>query len=251
MEQYRPAGFQVLPTVVKNLLIINGIFFLAMIAMEKFGIDLQNILGLHYFPSKAFKPYQLITYMFMHHDFWHIFFNLFAVWMFGAAIENFWGPKRFLIYYLVTGIGAALLHYLILYFEIRPVLSLFNELAINPDSQLLQLFLSHNPDLAAGCDPVTVDCVKNNFLNAPVIVGASGALFGLLLAFGWMFPNSTIYIYFAIPVKAKYFVILYGVIEIVSGVTNFSGDKVAHFAHIGGMLFGLILLKIWKIRRLN
>jgi membrane associated rhomboid family serine protease len=255
MEQYRPSGFQVLPPVVKNLLIINGIFFLATIVLERtFHIDLVDILGLHYFSSQKFHPYQIISYMFMHGGFGHIFFNMFALWMFGSAIENYWGPKRFLSYYLITGIGAAILHYVIFFFKIRPEMEVLNNYIFSPDDGTLQALIARFPDLQDVAGRITVDYIqelKVQILNQPVIVGASGALFGLLLAFGMMFPNSRIYVYFAIPVKAKYFVIFYGLIELVSGVSASSGDNVAHFAHLGGMLFGFILLKIWNVRRMN
>ena len=279
MQQFQPRGFSFLPVVVKNLLIINGIFFLATIVFERtLHIDLIDILGLHFLTSEKFQPYQIISYMFMHGSFGHIFFNMFALWMFGSAIENFWGPKRFLIYYLITGIGAALLHYTIVYFQIRPVMDMINNFTVDPTNDGLlsflnssyfqgglegipekfQIFRSHynallvsNPTEAMSLAVEFMHSYKEAFLNAPVIVGASGALFGLLLAFGMMFPNSVIYLYFAIPIKAKWFVILYGAIELFSGVSNTSGDNVAHFAHLGGMLFGFILIKLWKIKRVN
>ena len=280
MQQFQPRGFSYLPVVVKNLLIINGIFFLATIVFERtLHIDLIDYLGLHFLPSEKFQPYQLISYMFMHGGFSHILFNMFAVWMFGSAIENFWGPKRFLIFYLVTGIGAALIHYLIVYFyQMRPVLDIINTFNANPTNDGLlsflysnnfqgglegipekfQVFRTHynallvtNPTEAMNLAVEFMQSYKVAFLNAPVIIGASGALFGLLLAFGMMFPNSVIYIYFAIPLKAKYFVIIYGLIELVSGVYNSSSDNIAHFAHLGGMLFGFILIKLWKIKRIN
>jgi membrane associated rhomboid family serine protease len=253
MQQFQPRGFSFLPVVVKNLLIINGIFFLATIVFDRtLHTDLIDILGLHYISSEKFQPYQFITYMFMHGSLGHIFFNMFAVWMFGSAIENLWGPKRFLIYYLITGIGAALIHYTIVYFELRPVISVLDAYINDPSSvnlanlqQLSLLKISGIPNLSEVLE------IKSQILNQPVIVGASGALFGLLLAFGMMFPNSVIYLYFAIPVKAKWFVIGYGAIELFSGVSKFSGDNVAHFAHLGGMLFGFLLIKLWKIKRIN
>lgn len=271
-DQYRPTGFRVLPPVVKNLLIINILFFLATFALgNAMDIDLTDILGLHYFGAEKFKPYQFITYMFMHGGFWHLFFNMFALWMFGNALENVWGPKRFLIYYFVTGIGAALLHYVIFYFELRPLLEAINIYLANPGAEQLQEFLNGG-NIYQGYTPlqtfiteynslINLDAVKANqlsvdfittykidLLNQPVVVGASGAVFGILLAFGMMFPNTLIYIYFAIPIKAKWFVIIYGALELISGVSNMQGDNVAHFAHLGGMLFGFILIMIWKKR---
>lgn len=275
MDQYRPTGFRILPPVVKNLLIINGLFFLATLATgTKFGFDLTDMLGLHYFQAEKFRPYQFITYMFMHGGLMHILFNMFALWMFGNAIENIWGPKKFLIYYIITGIGAAITHYIVFYFEISPVMAAIDTFLNNPTPESLNVFLNsgyfkitsvemqdnfnifreqYNQLLFA--DPtsalqMSVDFIsqyKIDFLNAPVVVGASGAVFGILLAFGMMFPNSLIYVYFAIPIKAKYFVIIYGAIELFSGVYD-TGSNVAHFAHLGGMIFGYLLLLYWKKR---
>jgi membrane associated rhomboid family serine protease len=275
MEQFRPTGFRILPPVVKNLLIINGLFFLATIATgTKFGFDLTDMLGLHYFAADKFKPYQIITYMFMHGGFAHVFFNMFALWMFGNALENIWGPRKFLTYYIITGIGAAITHYVVFYFEISPVLAAINDYLNSPSPEKLNLFLnsgyfkitsvevqdsfnlfrneyndllSTNPTKALQLSLDFISEYKVDFLNAPVVVGASGAVFGILLAFGMIFPNALIYIYFAIPIKAKYFVILYGAIELFSGVFN-TGSNVAHFAHLGGMVFGYFLLLFWKKR---
>lgn len=275
MEQFRPTGFRILPPVVKNLLIINGLFFLATVATgTRYGFDLTDILGLHYFAAEKFKPYQIITYMFMHGGFAHIFFNMFALWMFGNALENIWGPKKFLIYYLITGIGAAITHYVVFYFEISPVLHAIDNYLNEPSPENLNIFLNSgyfkitSPELndsfnyfrdqynslvnvnPARATQLSLDFIseyKTEFLNAPVVVGASGAVFGILLAFGMIFPNALIYLYFAIPIKAKYFVILYGAIELFSGVFN-KGSNVAHFAHLGGMVFGYFLLIYWKKR---
>jgi membrane associated rhomboid family serine protease len=165
---------------------------------------------------------------------------MFALWMFGNVLENVWGPQRFLNYYLVTGIGAGITHLIIAY--IRIVYSGYElspdqfEMVFNEGFQVLQSGRNYS-DPAMG--------FYNIVLNVPT-VGASGAVFGILLAFGMMFPNSLIYIYFAFPIKAKYFVILYGVIELISGISNRPGDNVAHFAHLGGMLFGFALIMYWK-----
>jgi len=240
MQQFRPGGFSVLPMVVKNLLIINGLFFLATIALESMGIDLYKSLALYYPTSKQFGIWQFVSYMFMHGGFSHILFNMFALWMFGNVLENVWGPKRFLNYYLITGIGAGITHLVIAYFRIA-----FNEYSLSPD----QFDLIYNEGfnvLQSGknySDPAMG--FYNIVMNVPT-VGASGAVFGILLAFGMMFPNSLIYVYFAIPVKAKYFVIFYGLIELVSGISNRPGDNVAHFAHLGGMVFGFFMIMYWK-----
>lgn len=232
-EQYRPSSFNLLPEVVKNLLIINGIFYLiTLLAESKFGINLSDILGLHWVQSSAFRPYQLVTYMFMHGNFSHILLNMFALWMFGSNIENYWGPKRFLIYYMVTGLGAAVTHFAVLYFtQIQPAVS-----------QLMS-FSGQLPDIEIE------GALQNYYDSIPAVVGASGAVFGLLLAFGMMFPNQLIYLYFFIPIKAKYFVILYGLIELYGGIANSEFDNVAHFAHLGGMLFGFLLIKNWQKKR--
>jgi membrane associated rhomboid family serine protease len=275
--EYRPSAFKLLPEVVKNLLIINGIFFLATVLLEKQGLDLADTLGLHYFASDKFRPYQLITYMFMHGNFMHILFNMFALWMFGAPVENVWGGKRFLTFYIFTGLGAALTHYAVVYFTLQPGLDFINDYIAHPDVDKLQSFFnsdvfksfsseelnSHgnefirnfnnllNSDHAAAIR-LSVDYMQQfriDFLNAPVVVGASGAVFGVLLAFGMIFPNTILYLYFAIPVKAKYAVIGFGLIELFSGVANIQGDNVAHFAHLGGLLFGFILIQYCKFNR--
>ncbi|MBQ8761193.1 MAG: rhomboid family intramembrane serine protease [Bacteroidales bacterium] len=223
MSDFRPSGFSVLPTVVKNLLIINVLFFLATIACDMvLRIDLSDYLGLHYIGASDFQPYQLVTYMFMHGNFAHLFFNMFALWMFGNTLENIWGPNRFLLFYFVCGIGAGLVQELVQYIQYVTTLQGYENVRIAAN-QIIPM---------------------SEYLNLLTTVGASGAVYGILLAFGMMFPNSTLYIYFAIPIKAKWFVIIYGVIELFSGFT--SVDNVAHFAHLGGMLFGLILILYWK-----
>lgn len=222
-NQFRPQGFSILPLVVKNLLIINGIFFLATITMEYvWHIDLAQYLGLHYIGASDFRPYQFVTYMFMHGSFSHLFFNMFALWMFGNAIENAWGPKRFLLFYFVCGIGAGVTQEIVQYIHLTSTLEGYDSVRI------------------AANQVVTVD----EYLNMLTTVGASGAVYGILLAFGMTWPNSRIYIYFAIPIKAKWFVILYGLLELFSGFRGI--DNVAHFAHLGGMIFGLILILYWR-----
>ncbi|MCH5244165.1 MAG: rhomboid family intramembrane serine protease [Lentimicrobiaceae bacterium] len=214
-DNYRIQGFSFLPPVVKNLLILNFLFFLADISLATRGIDLSRWLGLHYFTAENFYPFQFITYMFMHGNFSHLFFNMFALWMFGYALENYWGGKRFLFYYLVTGIGAGLIQSGVQAWELVPVMQRY--------------------------DPVSVQHYVNNI----VTVGASGAVFGILLAFGMCFPNVPIYLYFFIPIRAKWFVIIYGLIELFAGIGG-NVDGVAHFAHVGGMLFGFLLILYWK-----
>lgn len=238
-EQYRPNKFSYLPLVVKNLLIINGLFFLATLAMENQGIHLEEKLGLYFPLSENFQPYQLVTYMFMHGGFMHLFFNMFALWMFGNTLENLWGPKRFLIYYMVTGIGAALIQMAVTYFRIMPLMDQIS-------AETLNVVLTNGSGLVPQAELFAANELYT-MINMPT-VGASGSVFGILLAFGMLFPNTLLYIYFAIPIKAKWFVIAYGAMELFSGIANNPGDNVAHFAHLGGMLFGFILIKIWQKR---
>jgi len=276
MSQYRPTGFRMLPPVVKNLLIINTLFFLAMMSLEKTGIDLTAILGLHYPGATDFKVWQIISYMFMHGGFAHILFNMFALWMFGSVLENVWGPKKFLSFYMITGIGAGITYIIWIHFVISPQLTLINNVIGGPTIDNLSALVSQHRfvvsqysgaiwsdfiqfkdsvnafqlnqqnHLAAQKIVTFLSEYRAYFLNQHVVVGASGAIFGLLLAFGMMFPNSLIYVYFAIPVKAKWFVLLYGAMELFSGVYNRPGDNVAHFAHLGGMLFGFLIIMYWK-----
>lgn len=277
-ERYSPSGFGFLPPVVKNIIIINGLFFLATLVLgNTMRIDLTDYLGLHYFASQKFVPYQFITYMFMHDplSFGHIFFNMFALWMFGSVLEQVWGPKKFLLYYIVTGIGAAIVHYVVFYLQISPVLSSIDSFIANPTVSALQQFASTHQfavrdssgeiyqafevfkqnfatlqqepgNMQAMQESVNfMTAYREYFLNLPVVIGASGAIYGLLLAFGMLFPNSMIYLYFFIPMKAKWFVIIFGLFELGSGFLD-SGSNVAHFAHLGGMLFGFFMIIYWK-----
>lgn len=267
-----------MPTVVKNLLIINIlVFLLQIVSQQLFGFRLEDKLGLHYFGSQEFRPWQFLTYMFLHGGFGHIFFNMFALWMFGYMLENVWGPKRFLIYYLLTGFGAAALHYFVIYLEISPVVATINEILNNPSAErilafsqehrfaisqysgeIYNEFLDYKKDVSAlMINPGNREAMqaalnflvdyREHFLSLPNVIGASGAVFGILLAFGMMFPNTYIYLYFFFPIKAKWFVILYGAIELIYGFTG-SGSNVAHFAHLGGMVFGFFLIMYWKKR---
>jgi len=237
---HRPSSFSQLPEIVKNLLIINGLFFLATISLESYGINFTKWFALHQFQSQDFMPHQLITHLFMHGNFTHLLFNMFALWMFGKTLENVWGGKRFLTYYMITGIGAAFVHLGVSQYEI---LSLQSQISPNELSNLLE----NGGGLLANFQNYSYPIMGklNLLINTPT-VGASGAVFGILLAFGMLFPNTLLYIYFAIPVKAKYFVIIYGIMELYAGISNNPTDNVAHFAHLGGMLFGFILLKYWQ-----
>jgi membrane associated rhomboid family serine protease len=250
--------------------------FVAQIVTEKsFGIQLEESLGLHYPASMAFRPWQFITYMFLHGNFGHLFFNMFALWMFGYALENIWGPKRFLFYYLVTGVGAALVHYMVIYLEINPTVVMLDALIADPSAPAIFEFINQHAlqinqfsgdiyiqsqkfgaalqDLASNPENRQALQTARNFLvdyreyfmSLPNVIGASGAVFGILLAFGMLFPNTLIYIYFFFPIKAKYFVIIYGLIELFYGFTG-AESNVAHFAHLGGMIFGFLLILYWK-----
>lgn len=276
MNQIRPGSYSILPDVIKNLLIINGLFFLAQMTFETvYNIRLEDLLGLRYVAADAFKPYQIITYMFLHDDFGHLFFNMFALWMFGATMENHWGPKKFLIYYLVTGIGAAIVHYIVVYFQMAPSINEVNNLISNPTlpnfheflssvnfevrSYEMQEHLSKALKVVQSATDVNVkqtiidfaSIYKTDYLNAPNVIGASGAVYGVLLAFGMTFPNSLIYIYMIIPLKAKYFVIIYGAIELYLGFSNNMNSNIAHFAHLGGMVFGIFLILYWRKKSRN
>lgn len=220
--------FSAIPVVTKNIIIINFIMWVATIVFKGQEINLTNIFGLHFFKAPDFNPVQLFTYMFMHDtsSFGHIFFNMFAVFMFGRTLELVWGAKRFLFYYIVTGLGAAVVQEITWYISLSDLMS----------SGITQINLN-------GVSIISLQ----EYLNLHITIGASGAVFGILLAFGMIFPNVPLFIMFIpIPVKAKYFVIFYGLAELFLGVSSFSGDNVAHFAHLGGMLFGLILILIWR-----
>ncbi|MFO7789938.1 MAG: rhomboid family intramembrane serine protease [Bacteroidales bacterium] len=246
MMQYRSSPFSNLPPVVKNLLLINIAMFLLLVLVQMiYKVDLNMYLGLYQPQSEAFKPYQLVTHMFMHGGLAHIFFNMFALFMFGRVLEQVWGGKRFLTYYLVTGFGAALLHMLVGYLQVQNLLSDL------PADALDKVKTEGLEALRAGKNYSHPAMAKlNAALNTPTI-GASGAVFGLLLAFGMLFPDARLMLLFPpIPIRAKYFVIGYGVLELYLGLTQ-QGSNVAHFAHLGGMLFGIILIYLWKKGQFN
>lgn len=218
-----------MPTITKNLIIINVLLFFGGIVAAKYGLDLNNYLGLHFFLADDFNLAQLFTYMFMHSGFDHIFFNMFAVWMFGRVLEQVWGPKRFLFYYILCGVGAGLVQELVQYIHYVTELSAYD--SVNMGGMIIPM---------------------KEYLNYMTTVGASGAVYAILLAFGMLFPNNSIFIFpLPFPIKAKYFVIGYAVIELVLGISNNAGDNVAHFAHLGGMIFGFILIMYWKKKSNN
>jgi membrane associated rhomboid family serine protease len=260
-QSYRPSGFNILPPVVKNLLIINAILYLAYeVFKRRFNIDLDDLLGLHYPSSPKYHWYQFFTYMFMHAGLEHIFFNMFALWTFGYVLENFWGPQRFLVYYLVTGLGAALVQVIYTYYQLHIIdaaiasldpeayLALAKKYYTGEEAIRIYEAMKTIPPIPGAMNVAVNELTAYRFFVEGVsTVGASGAVFGILLAFGMLFPNTELMmLFFPIPIKAKYFVILYGAIELFSGVYQAEGDFVAHFAHLGGMLFGFILIKIWQ-----
>ena len=259
------------PPVVKNIIYLNVIMFLATWVLNaKFNINLEDILAAHYFKSDLFRPYQLVTHMFMHGSIMHIFFNMFGLWMFGRILEKVWGSKRFFIYYFVTGLGAIGFNMLVQHFQLVHLQNVIHDYAANPNftdfSAIMEKYVA-NPSIG-------LEQFMNNFrynssnsqllsdsigllkqlyyetLNTGTI-GASGAVYGVLLAFGMLFPNTELMLIFPpIPIKAKWIVIIYGAIELYSGFTQ-SNSNIAHFAHLGGMLFGFILIKYWNSKRTN
>lgn len=209
---------------------------------------INDFLGLHYWASEKFNFAQLFTYMFLHGGFSHLFFNMFAVFMFGVIIERVWGSRRFLLFYIVSGVGAALVQESVWTYEFQPVLSALNsgEIAelIEVEGALRRFFTFPNIEQIR---PFHMVEMYNSLANSPLTVGASGAVFGILLAFGWLFPETRLYMLFIpVPIKARVFVAIYAVAELFLGVANFSGDSIAHFAHLGGMIFGAILILYWK-----
>ncbi|HOU01223.1 MAG TPA: rhomboid family intramembrane serine protease [Bacteroidales bacterium] len=230
-----------MPPVVKNIIMINILMLLAYYAAANvFSVNLNSTLGLYFPKSENFKPVQILTHMFMHANFWHLFFNMYALFIFGQVLENVWGPKRFLIYYLVCGLGAALTHESVIAYEYARLVN-----NITPDN--LELVLNEGSAYYEAGKVFSDSGMQSLqlLLNTPT-VGASGAVFGILLAFGVLFPNTQLMIIFPpIPIKAKYFVLIYGGIELFLAFTQ-PGSNIAHAAHLGGMLFGFILLRYWR-----
>ncbi len=234
-------GFFGLPPVVKNIILLNVIMWLADLTVRSvFGMDLTMMLGLYFPKSEHFLPLQLVSHMFMHGGFWHLFFNMYALYMFGQVLEQVWGPKRFFIYYMVCGLGAAFVHETVIMFQYESLMNV-----ISPDQ--LQLVLNDGAEYFNQGKVFSDETMKNLqlLLNTPT-VGASGAVFGILLAFGVLFPNTQLMLLIPpIPIKAKYFVLIYGAIEMYLAFKN-PGSNIAHAAHLGGMLFGYILIRYWR-----
>ena len=207
-----------MPPVVKNLLLINVLMYVISVITGNF---MYENFALFYFKSPFFKPFQLVTHMFMHGGFTHIFFNMYTLYIFGSVLERVWGSQKFLLYYFVTGIGAALLHLGVMYLQLQGYLAAANAGDLYATTQIQSLL----------CTPT---------------VGASGAIYGLLLAYGMLFPNNVMQLIFPpVALKAKWFVLIFGALELLLGLSG-RGGNVAHFAHLGGMIFGFFLILYWK-----
>lgn len=264
MTEFRPSRFEILPLVIKNLLIINVLVFLAQTTMKSGGlINMENVFGLHHLKSPLFQPWQIVTHLFLHGNFMHLLGNMFGLWMFGSVLEGLWGPRRFLTFYFVCGIGAGLLQLLFLLHDYQPLLNQFTELQMHPSSQGImdfynrfgigshtkEVFEKYGSDLGnqVNLHAIMSDVkeVKDSILNNATI-GASGAVFGILAAFVYLFPNTYLYFYFLVPIKAKWAGLAYFGYEIYSGVMNNPQDNIAHWAHIGGGLVGFLLVLTWN-----
>ena len=223
MYQYNRGGFFAnIPLVIRNIIIINAFMLILTMINREFMLER---FALFYPASPFFKPWQIVSHIFMHGNFGHLLFNMYSLWMFGSVLEQLWGPKKFLLYYLVTGLGAAALHMGVQWIEASSLVSKINENGVEAMQALTRYRM---------------------LMNTPT-VGASGAVYGILLAYGMLFPNNELRIIFLpIALKAKYFVIIFAVIELVLGLVG--GGNIAHFAHLGGMIFGFILVRYWRKR---
>ena len=224
MTQFRPGRFEILPMVIKNLLIINILIYLAQYTIPETTFNFNNVFALHTGQSDLFKPWQFFTYMFLHGGWYHVLGNMFALWMFGSTLENLWGPRRFLIFYIICGLGAALCHMAVLYYE---------------NESLIREFYSMDPSLQQQYHGNLVQILNRS------TKGASGAVFGCLAAFGYLFPNDYVYIYF-FPIKVKWFVVIYIGGELYLQFQNSAGDGIAHMAHLGGALIGFLMVYFSK-----
>jgi membrane associated rhomboid family serine protease len=251
-----------LTPMVKNLLLINVGIFLIQYLLQ---VDFVGIFGLRYFFAETFRPYQIFTHMFIHGGGWHLFTNMFALFIFGPTLERVWGSQRFLTFYLITGFGASLLYSGVHFFEIRQIENAMKAYVANPGPEEFNTFIvehasyaynhyfdfvnrfAENPDHSRYIQQSQKEAYELYAQQANIpMVGASGAIFGILMAFGLLFPNTQLMLLFPpIPIKAKYFVTFYGLYELYAGFGRVPGDNVAHFAHLGGMLFAFILIKMW------
>jgi len=240
-------NFKNLPIVTQRLIILNGLVFIftAFIAPP-----LGKLFALYYFDSVSFEPYQLVSHMFTHAGIGHIFFNMFALFMFGAPLERVWGPKKFLIFYFITGFGAVFLHQLVDFIQVRDLVSqltpgMQGTIAGEGVARFLSQILGQQVQDSLH-EPIQG---LLSIYNTPV-VGASGAVFGVLAGFAMLFPNTELMMLFVpFPIKAKYFVLIYAGVELFLGMSRFGGDNIAHFAHLGGALFGFLLVKYWNSQK--
>ncbi|MDN3668757.1 rhomboid family intramembrane serine protease [Echinicola jeungdonensis] len=258
--------FRSLTPVVKNLLLITiGVFVITSFFLK----DLQAWLALYYIESRRFMPFQLLTYMFMHADFWHLFSNMFGLFIFGPLLEQFLGPKKILILWMVCGIGSGVLYSGYTAYQMNQLDNQLESFYNNPDPEMFNQFVSENrhmfkPGIYDFIDDYSHDPDNQNYIqraedsmkyireskaNVPM-VGASGALFGVLIAFGMLFPNTQLFLLFPpMPIKAKYLVLFYGLYTVYSVLLNNPMDNVAHFAHLSGLIIGAILVTFWKKNR--
>lgn len=238
------------PTV-RNLIFINVAIFLA----TGQGLLPTDMLSLHYFEARNFHLFQFVSYMFVHASFMHLLGNMFGLYMFGSLLERMWGAQRFLFFYFFCGIGAGLLYMGIQHFVDFADIRRATDLVLSdPSASNLADYARHFAVLTTpnGVDVGWVQANYAEYINNTILGGASGSVFGIIMAFGYLFPNSEMYLFpFPIPIKAKYFVTFYGLYEMYQGIQQSVGDNVAHFAHIGGMLFAVILLRVWKTKRDN
>lgn len=269
MREFRPTRFEILPTIIKNLIIINALMFFAQntFAGPTSSFSFEDYFALHAWQSSLFKPWQMITHMFLHGDFGHILGNMFALWMFGSVLENVWGPKRFLLFYILCGVGASVLHLLILSYQFVPMsadlmqlsqMSVSGSPAFNDavlayskahNIQLTRILSENNVSLATPGIRSEIMELLTSYYNKTVntaTLGASGAVFGILMAFVYLFPNTYIYIYFLFPIKAKWLGVLYFSYELFFAVRNTAGDNVARWAHVGGAIVGFVLVYLWN-----
>lgn len=228
--------------VTRHLLIINVLCLIATYALPKVGIDMNELFALHYWKASDFHIYQFVTYMFLHSGITHLFFNMFGLYMFGQVLEVYLKPHRFLFFYFFTGIGAAFIQELSWMYDLREF-----------EAQVANAFATFSPEQGVHVPDGVIYSLDElsqwvaESYNNMLTVGASGAIFGILAAYAMLYPNQLMYVMFIpVPVKAKYVMIGYAIIELTSGVANFSGDNVAHFAHLGGALFGALLILLWR-----
>lgn len=238
-----------MPPVVKNILLLNVVMYIVKMLGEMQGIPITNLLGGYVFNSPFFEPYQMVTHFFMHGDFFHILFNMFALVIFGTSLEQVWGPKRFFIFYMATALGAFFLHQIVGYFEVKMIEEQL--VSAGYDIFLLQekIALYRSGSISTfGLIPNTQGLVQDYMagISTPV-VGASGAVYGVLVGFGFLFPNTRLMLLFPpIPIRAKYLVTIMVGIAIYNSFINNPGDNIAHLAHLGGAIVGFIMVYIWQ-----